>query len=205
VLRDKERLPVGMHELYGHVIGDGTGFRWLAYIARRGERVIVSDIDGTLTEGEHAIVNTVLFGDDIAHRPRAPQALAHAGGQIVYVSARGDQYTNLTRRWLEAHGFPRGPIRHARDHLLPAGPKQQKWKIETLRELGVPIAAALGNRYTDIAAYASSGLAPGQILIKLPEFADEVRPSIEAKRAVGFRDYRDLPRLIAASGTVNPR
>ncbi|MBX3157826.1 MAG: hypothetical protein KF773_17795 [Deltaproteobacteria bacterium] len=197
VLREAARIPTGVHDLYGHVHGDGTGFRFLAYVAARGTQVIVADIDGTLTEGEHAIVNTVLFGDDIAHRPRAPQTLASLGTDIVYVSARGDQYTDVTRRWLAAHGFPRGPLRLARAHLLPAGPRQQAWKVRTLRELRVPVAAAVGNRYTDIAAYASSGLRPAQILIKLPEFADEVRPALAARRAVGFHDYRELPALVA--------
>jgi hypothetical protein len=196
------RLPVGMRDLYAYVPGHGGGVRFLAYVAPRGTTAIVVDVDGTLTESEEAILNTVVFGDDIAHQPYAPRALelAAAGRPIVYLTSRGDQYTEVTRRWLAVHGFPRGPLRLARDAITKPGPKTVAFKTGVLRSLRIPVVAGIGNRASDIAAYANAGLAPGRILINLPEFEGEVRSQLSAGRATAFDDYREVPALLARSG-----
>jgi len=193
------RLPPGMRDLYAHVPGDGGGVRFLAYVAPRGTTAVVSDVDGTLTESENAILNTVMFGDDVGHQPHAPAALAAAAGgrPVIYVTARGDQYTEVTRRWLAVHGFPRGPLRLARETIVPPGPKQLAFKVGVLRSLRVPVAVGIGNRASDIAAYATAGLAPGQILINLPEFAGELAADLSAGKATAFDDYREIPVLLA--------
>ena len=190
------RLPPGLHDIFVLVPADGGGVHELAYIAAPGDTIVVADIDGTLSESENAIVNTVLFGDDIAHRPNAPEALRATRRTVVYLSARGDQYTELTRHWLSAHGFPDGPIVLAHAGFVRPGPEQQQFKIDALRQLRVPIAAGVGNRITDIIAYTRAGLRPEQILVFLPEYQDEVRDQLVARRAIGFRDYRSLPALV---------
>jgi LNS2-like protein (lipin/Ned1/Smp2) len=190
------RLPPGLHDIFAFVPGNGGGVHELVYVAAPGESIIVVDIDGTLTESENAIVNTVLFGDDIAHRPNAPQALRATHHTIVYLSARGDQYTEVTRHWLSAHGFPDGPIVLAHQGFVKPGPAQQQFKLDALHALRVPIAAGVGNRITDIIAYARAGLRPEQILVFLPEYQDEVRDQLVARRAIGFHDYRSLPALV---------
>jgi len=199
-LADDDRLPAGMRDLYAHVPGDEGGVRFLAYVAPRGTTAIASDIDGTLTESEEAIFNTVLFGDDIGHQPHAPAALAAAaaaGRPIIYISSRGDQYTEVTRRWLASHGFPPGPLRLARAAVTQPGPRTVAFKAGVLRELRIPLAAGIGNRASDIAAYARAGLSPDRILIELPEFAVELRPELTAGRATPFRDYREISALLA--------
>jgi hypothetical protein len=193
------RLPAGMRDLYAHVFGDERGVRFLAYVAPPGTTAIASDVDGTLTESEEAIFNTVLFGDDIGHQPHAPRALAAAaaGRPVIYISSRGDQYTEVTRRWLAIHGFPPGPLRLARAAVTQPGPKTVAFKTAVLRGLHVPIAAGIGNRASDIAAYANAGLAPGRILIELPEFQAELRSDLAAGKATAFRDYREIPGLLS--------
>jgi hypothetical protein len=193
------RLPVGMRDLYAHVPGHGGGVRFLAYVAPRGTTALVSDIDGTLTESEDAILNTVVFGDDIAPQPYAPRALAEAaaGRPVIYLTARGDQYTEVTRRWLAIHGFPRGPLRLARSVIVKPGPRTIAFKTDVLRSLRIPIAAGIGNRASDIAAYTNVGLPPGRILINLPEFASEVSADLSAGKATAFDDYREIPAILA--------
>lgn len=191
-LTGERRLPIGLRDLYAFVPGDGGGVRFLAYVAPRGTSVIVTDVDGTITESEEAIFNTVLFGDDIGHQPSAPQVLAAAKRPIVYLTSRGDQYTEVTRLWLAIHGFPRGPLRLARATITAPGPKTVAFKTEAMRGLGVPVAAGIGNRASDIAAYANLGLPATHIFINLPEFATEVGDELAARKATGFDDYREL-------------
>ena len=194
-----DRLPPGMRDLYAHVPGDGGGARFLAYVAPRGAQAIACDVDGTLTESEDAILSTVLFGDDVGHQPHAPRALAAAaaaGQPIVYVTSRGDQYTEVTRRWLARHAFPPGPLRLARAAITQPGPRTVAFKTAALRALGIPLAAGIGNRSSDVAAYAGAGLPPARILVRAAEFADELRPALAAGRATAFRDYREIPALL---------
>ena len=191
-----DRLPIGMRDVYAHVRGDGSGVRFLAYVAKPGEAVIVTDVDGTLTESENAILRSVVFGDDIGHRIGAPEALARSGRTIVYLTARGDQFTELTRRWLRDHGFPSGPLRLARAAITRPGAPTVEFKTRALRGLVVPIDAAIGNKQTDIQAYAGAGVPASRIFVKLPEFESELRDDLSAGRAIGFFRYPALPALV---------
>ena len=136
--------------------------------------------------------NTFLFHDDIGHRRGAPEALATSGHPVVYLSSRGDQLTGMTRTWLRTHGFPVGPIRHARKPITAPGPKTVAFKVAAMRALGVPIHAAIGNRGTDVDAYRGVGIPAERVFIKLPDFEDEVADALAAKRAIGFTDYASI-------------
>lgn len=197
------RLPVGMRDLYLRA-ADGTGVRFLAYVAPRGTSVIVTDVDGTITASEKAVFDTVLRGRDIGHQPDAPRALAASGQVVVYLTARGDQYTEVTRRWLRLHGFPRGPVRLAESVIVVPGERTARYKAAQLRGIPVPIAAGIGNRASDIAAYARLGLPPARIFIKRVEFADELREDLAAGRATPFEHYRELPALLQRALAAPP-
>ncbi|MBA3817450.1 MAG: hypothetical protein H0X17_01035 [Deltaproteobacteria bacterium] len=195
-LQGTHRLPVGLTELYAHVRGDGSGVRFVGFVAAAGEGVLVTDIDGTITSSENAIFKTVLLRRDIGHQRGAPQAYAQSGRTVVYVTARGDQYTEVTRRWLRDHGFPPGPLRLARAPITIPGGSTVAFKTEVLRNLGVPVVAGVGNRASDVVAYRNAGLAPHQIFINLPEFTSELRAELGARNATGFDHYADLAALL---------
>ncbi len=199
VLAGSERLPIGMHDLFARVAGDGSGVRFLAYVAATGEDVIVTDVDGTITASETAIFGQLFLDRAFGPRPGAPAALAQTGRTIVYVTSRGDQFTDTTRRWLTAHGFPRGPLRLARSPVTLHGSRTVAFKAAMLEALPVPIYAAIGNKRSDVQAYRRAGVAASRIMIKLPEFESDVRGELAANRAVGFTDYERLPSLLMGS------
>ena len=194
-LTSTSRLPVGMTDLYAHVPGDGSGVRFLGFVAAKGESVIVSDVDGTITSSENAVYRA-LFGIDIGHQPGAPEAFAQSGKTVVYVSARGDQLTEITRQWLTAHGFPKGPMRLAKSLATLPGKRTVALKSWTLDSLRVPIAAGIGNRASDIVAYKNAGLTPDRIFINLPEFTKELRAHLAAGEATPFDHYADLRKAL---------
>ena len=197
-LEGSARLGVGMRDLYVSVVGDRTGARFLGYVAPAGTRMIVSDIDGTLTSSERAYVKTVVAGVMAKAQPGAPAAfgvLAERGYQPVYVSARGEQFTEATRAFLDAHGFPRGPILLARAAATIPGPDTVVFKtraMETLTRAGLVVAGGVGNRATDIAAYQAIGLAANRIFIGSGEFAGELADHLAAGRATGFASYDEV-------------
>ena len=192
------RLPIGMRELFVSVVGDRTGVGFLAYVAPGGSPLIVSDVDGTLTSSENAFLETIVLGtepDAHAGAPRAYDTTTAKGFQVVYVTARGNQYTTATRDWLAHKVFPRGPVRLSPSFITLPGGDTVDFKTQTIAALvaaGLDVAERVGNRASDITAYTASGVAADRIFIKLPEFASEVQPQLDAGAAIGFTTYDEL-------------
>jgi phosphatidate phosphatase PAH1 len=191
------RLPPGMRDMYIAALGDGSGGYFIGYVAPRGTKIVVTDVDGTISWSENSIIKQVIDRDrDVKTRPNAPQALAKLPYPIVYTTARGDAFIHLTRRWLERHGFPRGVLRLSRGAFAKPGSSAITYKTKTLASLTVPIAAGIGNRKSDITAYRNIGLPGKRIFIHLPEYEKEVKQDIAAGKAIGFVDYLQLPSLV---------
>ncbi|HET7501447.1 MAG TPA: hypothetical protein VFK02_10605 [Kofleriaceae bacterium] len=197
-LSGADRLPIGMRDLFVSVVGDRTGVGFLGYVAPDGTRLIVSDVDGTLTSSENAFFETIALGLE----PEARAGAAHAFDavtakryQLVYVTARGNQYTADTRTWLADRQFPRGPLRLSPSFVTLPGGDTVDYKTRTIAALaaaGFEVAAGIGNRSSDVSAYGGVGVPADRIFIELPEFADEVQPLIDAHQAVGFASYDEL-------------
>jgi phosphatidate phosphatase PAH1 len=195
-LTGAQRLPVGMRDLYLSVVGDRTGARFIGFVAPSDTRIVVSDVDGTLTAYENAYPESLVLGGDVAPHPGAPAALAAAaakGYSIVYITARGDRFTQDTRDWFAAKSFPRGPVRMPSAIITMPGEETVEFKTEALAQLAAfELAAGIGNRASDILAYTSAGLAPERIFIKLAEFEAEYATLLMEGSATGFTTYDDL-------------
>lgn len=195
-LSGNARLPVGLRDMWLSVSGDRSGGRFLALVAPPDAPVVVSDVDGTLTASENAYPTALAIGGDTPVQPGAPAALMSAamrGVNVVYITARGDRFTHDTREWFAANGFPRGPVRMPESIVTIPGEDTVEFKTAALAELdGFTLVAGIGNRASDIAAYTNARLSPERILIKLPEFTDEVEPSLAAGDASGFDHYDTL-------------
>ncbi len=196
-LTGSDRLPIAMRDMYVSVVGDRTGVGFLAYVAPDGSPLIVSDVDGTLTSSEDAFAETIVAGIEPNAQPGAATAYTDAaarGYQLVYVTARGGQYTTDTRQWLDDQGFPRGPVRLATSFLTLPGADTIAYKTSTIVAFAdsFSIAMGVGNRETDIEAYTNVGLVPTAIFVKLPEYQSEMQASLDAGDAIGFNAYSDL-------------
>jgi hypothetical protein len=100
----------------------------------------------------------------------------------------------VTRDWLVHKGFPRGPVRLAPRLITLPGDDTVEYKTQTIERLtaGLLLAAGVGNRASDITAYASTSLPAERIFIELPEFASEVQPLLDTGAATGFASYDEL-------------
>jgi hypothetical protein len=196
-LHGADRLPVGLRDLYASVVGDRSGVRFLAYIAPAGSRVLVSDVDGTLTASENAFVKAVVYGAGVRPQPGAAeslQAAAAEGYQIVYLTARGERFTDETRYWLGSNGFPRGPVRLAPGLFVKPGAATIAYKQDVLQGLAAfMLAAGVGNRKSDIAAYTAAGIPAERIFVKLPEYNGELAKALRSGGAIGFGAYMRIP------------
>jgi phosphatidate phosphatase PAH1 len=191
------RLPIGVTELFLSVAGDRTGVGAMGVVLADGADVFASDVDGTLTSSEDAYPEHIALGTGVTAQAGAAalyQTLAAGGATPIYVSTRGDQYTEETRQWLAQQGFPRGPLRLAASYVTLPGPDTVTAKAAALAPIAARFAfvAGFGNRATDVTAYAQSGLLPSQIFIKLPEFAEELATQLANGEATGFTSYTAL-------------
>ena len=191
------RLPVGLRDIYGSVVADRTGFRFLAYVAPAEVKLVITDVDGTLTAHESSFAKAVIIGGKVKPHPGAAaslRAVTERGYQVVYVTARPDRFTDATRAWLGNNGFPRGPVRLADALWLKPGAATIAYKTRVLDGLNhFEVAAGVGNRTSDVRAYTAAGLAAGRIFVKLPEYRGELGASLRAGAAVGFGTYGTLP------------
>ncbi|MFK8002315.1 MAG: hypothetical protein AB8H86_22150 [Polyangiales bacterium] len=83
------------------------------------------------------------------------------GVQPIYITGRPYLYDGLTRRWLEDHALPAGPLVMVQDVLesLPANVGGFKTRLlGQLQARGHTIVAAYGNATTDVCAYEAAGV-----------------------------------------------
>jgi phosphatidate phosphatase PAH1 len=204
-LTGASRLPTGLRDLYVSVRGDRTGAAFLALVAPVGLPIIVSDVDGTLTSSENEFPEALVTGGDVGVQPGAAETLRYAathGVTVIYVSTRGDRFTQDTRDWLAAKGFPRGPLRLPSSLVTLPGSDTIEAKSSMLAALSVfDLLAGFGNRTTDVSAYMAAGLSPRRIFIKLPEFSEELSAQLAGGEATGFLGYdlvlaQDMPAMM---------
>lgn len=159
-----KELAVGRHRVRLVVAGDQTSTDLLMDVLPKGSPIVVSDVDGTLTDSENAEYPALLTGTLPGAQPRAADALsalAAKGYHVVYVTARPEWLTGRTHEFLNASGFPPGVV-HTTTGLTGAlGGAAALFKSAELAMLaahGHKIEWAFGNRASDTDAYDAAAI-----------------------------------------------
>ena len=149
------------------------------FAAPDGTELVFSDVDGTLTSSESAYPESLVTGRRVETHEGAPEvlnALRDRGYYVVYMTSRGRVFTQDTREWLAARGFPRGPLRLAPSLVTMPGDATTRYKASTLEDIeadGLSPVIGIGNRATDAAAYDRAGIAHDRIFLEATEFTGE--------------------------------
>ncbi|WP_170113104.1 LNS2 domain-containing protein [Ahniella affigens] len=123
------------------------------------ERVIVTDIDGTLTP-RNTKIHTA--------RPGAAAVLSkyhEKGFSIIYVTARHPLFQWGLQEWLDKSGFPPGAL-----HIAPNAKDRKhvaQYKSSVLKEYslsGWKLSYAFGDSDTDFLAYQLAGIPKDQVI-----------------------------------------
>ena len=158
----------GVRTFHAIVAGDGSRANGRIWTVAPGTRAVLFDVDGTLTTGDGELVEDLLGDDPPKLRPGAPEVARHwdaRGRLVVYMTGRPYSLRASTRRWLDDHGFPPGPLftveRH-RDAVPSAGGVGafKQARVAQMIEAGLVFDAAYGNAATDVCAYADGGIDP---------------------------------------------
>jgi len=166
---EEKRLGIGRHRIHFVVKGDLSTADASLTILPPGARVVVTDIDGTLTTSEYAQAwDTLLSISPEAHPGAADAfwALARKGYHIFYLTARPEFLEGRTQEWLVERGFPPGVSHTTLNHLGASGAAAIEYKVAELAlltaKLGYPPDYGFGNKDTDAAAYVQSGVPPAR-------------------------------------------
>jgi hypothetical protein len=196
-------LDVGRHRVRLVVGGDLTGTDLFIEVLPPGARVAVSDIDGTLTSSEVAVVGEVANGEAPAAHPGAPEvmaALATRGYHLFYLTARPDWLVDRTRAWLALRNFPPGILHTTITSTGVIGDGAARFKAREiaalLGETGITPAFAFGNMPSDVATYGGAGIPPASCYY--------FRLDGDLRGGVRHNDYRDLLPAFAALPATCP-
>lgn len=198
-------LPVGRHRVRFVVQGDNSKTDSHIDIIDPSQKIVVSDIDGTLTTSEFAAASDAIkVALSLVEAQRIEKLVKSAkpnpgaadmlkklkakGYKIFYLTARPEWLMPSTRGWLAANGFPEGSL-HTTDLFQGAqGDAAKNYKIEEIRTLtkqtNIVPSFAFGNKESDVDAFAACGIpAAKSYFFKLEG---------DTKGGVNHSDYRKL-------------
>jgi len=151
---------------------DGKSCSCQLYLWNHDDKVVISDIDGTITKSDTLGHIFTAVGKDWTHSGVANlyTNIAANGYRILYVTSRAIGQAGYTKdflKWVEQSGgwrLPDGPCLCAPDRLLTAfhreviQRKPQEFKIAVLQDVVTlfdhsPFYAGFGNRITDAISY----------------------------------------------------
>ncbi|KAG8445658.1 hypothetical protein GDO86_010440 [Hymenochirus boettgeri] len=163
---------------------EGTIYLW-----NWDDKIIISDIDGTITRSDTLGHILPTLGKDWTHQGIAKlyHKVSQNGYKILYCSARAIGMADMTRgylHWVNERGtvLPQGPVLLSPSSLFSAlhreviEKKPEKFKIECLTDIKnlfhpnlEPFYAAFGNRSTDVYSYKEVGVSLNRIFTVNPK------------------------------------
>lgn len=194
------KLAPGRHRFELVVAGDLSHTSVYVDIVPRGEPIVVSDVDGTLTSSENAEFGALLRGSIPETHDGAPdvlQALADKGYRVMYLTARPEYLLGRTRAFLETHGFPPGIVHTTLTMTGTTGDGARAFKTAELQAIGkrglIP-SWGFGNRDSDAQTYTAIGIKPVNHCV-LYQWDD---PGLGCRRIESYEDL--LGEVDAAPG-----
>jgi len=142
------------------------------YAFPMGEKVVVTDIDGTLTTNDNELAMEIADPTHdpamMGHADAMLQAWAMKGYPIVYLTNRPHPLRVETRSWLAEKMMPGGPVITSNGTAADAAAYKTVWLQRMAQTFGWDIVAAYGNAATDITAYQNAGIPKTQTFIVGP-------------------------------------
>lgn len=144
--------------VYAMLEADGSCAEHFDYLYPPGTRVVVADIDGTLTLSDLELLTQL--GDPtyvpkmMGAADRLLQAWDAKHYPVIYLTARPSLYRAESRGWLDELEFPAGAlITQTPSSSATADVYKTAWMQRITVDFGWEVIAAYGNADTDITAY----------------------------------------------------
>jgi phosphatidate phosphatase PAH1 len=159
-----QQLPgKGAYKIWLRTKGDNTLTSFMLRVLEPGTSMAIFDIDGTLTYSE-INTNTRTGAVETTHAVKA------LGREIVYLSGRHYFLTRWTRTFLTNHQFAEGTLVVGQSicDVIPSDSHVGEFKsryLKYLKDLGLILERAYGDRTSDVYAYQSVQIPNSRIFI----------------------------------------
>lgn len=190
-------IPNGQ-PVYAVLEADGSCTEHYNYLLPAGSKVVVFDIDGTLTLNDGELLMELTDDTYVPKMMGAADTLVKAwatkGYTVVYLTARPHSLRAESRGWLTDLGFPGGPL--ITENGAKADVYKTLWLNRMIQSFAWTVVAAYGNADTDITAYDNAGIPKAQTFIVGPlagmnrtqpivklDFADHIATYVSAQPA----------------------
>ncbi|KAI3762941.1 hypothetical protein L1987_53384 [Smallanthus sonchifolius] len=180
------------------------------FLWRWDTRIVISDVDGTITKSDVLGQFMPLVGKDWSHIgvTNLFSAIKENGYQILFLSARSISQADVTRQFLinlkqDGKTLPEGPVVISPDGLFPSLFREvirrapHEFKIACLEDIRVcfpadwnPFYAGFGNRDTDEFSYLKVGIPKGRIFIINP------KGEVVVNRCNDTKSYNSLHSIV---------
>ncbi|KAH7553446.1 hypothetical protein JRO89_XS12G0013000 [Xanthoceras sorbifolium] len=190
---------LGMQQVDAHI-----------YLWKWNARIVISDVDGTITKSDVLGQFMPLVGKDWTQSGVAKlfSAIKENGYQLLFLSARAIVQAYLTRSFLlnlkqDGKALPNGPIVISPDGLFPSLYREvirrapHEFKIACLEDIKKlfpsdynPFYAGFGNRDTDELSYRKIGIPKGKIFIINP------KGEVAISHRIDVKSYTSLHTLV---------
>ncbi|PNY10915.1 phosphatidate phosphatase LPIN10 [Trifolium pratense] len=181
------------------------------YLWKWNARIVISDVDGTITKSDVLGQVMPLVGKDWNQTgvTRLFSAIKENGYQLLFLSARAIVQAYLTRKFLvnlkqDGKNLPKGPMVISPDGLFPSLYREiikrapHEFKIACLEDIKRlfpsdynPFYAGFGNRDTDELSYSKIGIPKGKIFIINPKGEVAIND-----RKIDAKSYTSLHTLV---------
>ncbi|CAK9263000.1 unnamed protein product [Sphagnum jensenii] len=180
------------------------------YLWKWNTRIVISDVDGTITKSDVLGQVMPLVGKDWTQSgvARLFSAIKENGYELLFLSARAISQADLTRQFLfnvkqDGETLPDGPVVISPDGLFPSLYREvirrtpHEFKIGCLQDIRSlfpegcnPFYAGFGNRDTDEISYLKVGIPKGKIFIINP------KGEVAVNSRVHVKTYTSLHKLV---------
>ncbi|KAJ3669163.1 hypothetical protein LUZ60_011113 [Juncus effusus] len=180
------------------------------YLWKWNARIVISDVDGTITKSDVLGQFMPLVGKDWTQSgvARLFSAIKENGYQLLFLSARAIVQAYLTRSFLnnlkqDGKALPNGPVVISPDGLFPSLYREvirrapHEFKIACLEDIKAlfpsdynPFYAGFGNRDTDELSYRKIGIPKGKIFIINP------KGEVAINNCTDVKSYTSLHTLV---------
>lgn len=182
------------------------------YLWNYDDKIVISDVDGTITKSDVFGHVLPLIGMDWSHRGIAElyTSIVKNGYKIIYLTARSIVQSASTREYISSLrqgelSLPEGPIIMSSDRLFASFSREvilrkpEEFKIATLNEIKSlfetkdnpqPFFAGFGNRITDTISYKTVGIPDHKI------FMIDTTGNIKVYDTLNHKSYTDVHQLV---------
>lgn len=157
--------------LYAMLEADGSCAEHYNTLLPAGSKVVITDIDGTLTTDDNQVIDQIPDATYVPVAMGSAVALMKAWDAknypIIYLTARPHVLRVESRGWLRDAGFPNGALLTA-IQTEEAAAYKTAWLQRMVTQFGWVPVAAYGNADTDITAYNNVGIPKDKTFIVGP-------------------------------------